>query len=111
MLTVGGLAATTLAQQDNRLILASGQEVPIGSLGQAVNVRGCVLPFAAFEHLHYLKKKETVQEMREDKDTIIEKWSYISMLSHMLRMRHTFSEYIEGALMGLMTTMFGPAWV
>ncbi|TNN86789.1 hypothetical protein EYF80_002972 [Liparis tanakae] len=46
---------------DDGLILSSGQQVPIGSLGHAVNP--------------------------------------------------TFSEYIEGALMGLTTTMLGPAWV
>lgn len=29
----------------------------------------------------------------------------------MHRLQPTFSEYMEGALMGLMTTMFCPAWV
>lgn len=66
MLTVGGLATTTLAQQDNGLVLASGQEVPIGSLGHAVNVRGSVLPSAALEHLHHLERRQRDSE-GEDK--------------------------------------------
>lgn len=55
MLAVGGLAASTFAQQDDGLVLASGQEVPVGGLGHAVNVRGRVLPPAALEHLHHLR--------------------------------------------------------
>lgn len=114
VLTVGRLPTTTLSQQDNGLIQASGQEVPVSSLGHAINVRGRVFPSAAFEHLHYLGKN-TVKY----KDTG-RWWLYISNMSycavqirmaHMLRLQQTFSEYIEGALMGLMTTMFGPAWV
>jgi len=57
VLTVGGLATSTLAQQDDGLILSSGQQVPIGSLGHAVNVRGSVLPSAALEHLHHLQRR------------------------------------------------------
>lgn len=56
VLAVGGLATTALAQQNNRLILTSGQEVPVCSLGHAVNVRGSVLPSAALEHLHHLER-------------------------------------------------------
>lgn len=33
------------------------------------------------------------------------------MRNYMHRLQLTFSEYIEGALMGLMTNMLGPAWV
>lgn len=62
MLAVGGLATSALAQQDNGLILASGQEVPIGGLGHAVNVRGGVLPPAALEHLHHLERIEIDKE-------------------------------------------------
>lgn len=62
VLTIGGLATATLAQQDNGLILASGQEVPIGSLGHAVNVRGSVLPPAALEHLHHLERRQRSSE-------------------------------------------------
>lgn len=54
-MTVGGLAAATLAQQDDGLVLASGQEISVGSLGHAVNVRGSVLPPAALKHLHHLE--------------------------------------------------------
>ncbi len=64
VLTVGGLAAATLAQQYDGLILASGQEVPIGSLGHAVNVRGGVLPPAALKHLHYLQRRKEGGEER-----------------------------------------------
>lgn len=56
MLAVGGLATSALAQQDDGLILASGQEVPIGGLGHAVYVRGGVLSPAALEHLHHLER-------------------------------------------------------
>lgn len=55
MLAVGGLAASTFSQQDDGLVLASGQEVPVGSLGHAVNMRGRVFPPAALEHLHHLR--------------------------------------------------------
>lgn len=67
VLTVGGLATPTLAQQDNGLILASGQEVPIGSLGHAVNVRGSVLPPAALEHLHHLERRQRDKEVEEER--------------------------------------------
>lgn len=66
VLTVGGLAATTPAQQDNGLILTSGQEVPISSLGHAVNVRACVFPSAAFKHLHYLEREKRNSEGDEN---------------------------------------------
>lgn len=62
VLTVGGLATTTLAQQDDGLIQASGQEVSVSSLGHAINVRGCVFPSAAFKHLHYLERKKNNSE-------------------------------------------------
>lgn len=55
MLAVGGLAASAFAQQDDGLVLTSGQKVPVGGLGHAVNVRGRVLPSASFEHLHHLR--------------------------------------------------------
>lgn len=55
VLAVGGLATSTFAQQNDWLVLASGQEVPIGCLSQVVNVRGRVLPPAALEHLHHLR--------------------------------------------------------
>ena len=58
MLTVGGLATSTLAKQNNGLILASGQEVPICSLCYAVNVRGSVLSSTALKHLHDLKGRQ-----------------------------------------------------
>lgn len=58
MLTVGGLATSALAKQDNGLILTSGKETPIGSLRHAVDVRGCVLFLAALKHLHDLDSKE-----------------------------------------------------
>ncbi len=74
VLTVGGLATATLAQQDNGLVLASGQEVPIGSLGHAVNVRGSVLPSAALEHLHHLEGR---QQDSEGEDKIMGKGLYI----------------------------------
>lgn len=54
MLAVGGLATSTFAEQDDGLVLASGQQVPVGGLGHAVNVWGRVLPPAALEHLHHL---------------------------------------------------------
>lgn len=57
-MTVGGLAATTLAQQDDGLILASGQEISVGCLGHAVNMRGGVLPPAALKHLHHLERRK-----------------------------------------------------
>lgn len=68
MLAVCGLATATLAQQDNGLILASGQEVPVGSLGHAVNVRGSVLLPAALEHLHHLERGGTKEKMKEKKN-------------------------------------------
>lgn len=58
VLTVCSLATPTLAQQDNGLILTGGQEVPVSRLGHAVNVRGSVLPFAAFKHLHHLAERK-----------------------------------------------------
>lgn len=67
VLAVGGLATTTLAQQDDGLILSSGQEVPIGSLGHAVNVRGSVLPSAALEHLHHLERRQRGREGEEER--------------------------------------------
>lgn len=76
VLTVGGLATTTLAQQDNGLVLASGQEVPIGSLRHAVNVRGSVLPSAALEHLHHLERR---QRDSEGEDRIMGRGLYISI--------------------------------
>lgn len=62
VLTVGGLPAPALAQQNDGLILSSGEEVPVGSLGRAIDVRGSVLPPAALKHLHHLKKVETRKE-------------------------------------------------
>lgn len=58
MLTVGGLATSTLAKQDNGLVLTSCKEASIGSLCQAVDVGGCVFFSAAFEHLHDLDRKK-----------------------------------------------------
>lgn len=66
VLTVGGLATTTLAQQDNGLILASCQEVSVCSLGHAVNVRGGIFPPAAFKHLHHLKRGQVDSEEEEE---------------------------------------------
>lgn len=57
VLTVGGLATTTLSQQDDGLILSTSQEVPICSLSHAVNMWGSVLPLAALEHLHHLERR------------------------------------------------------
>lgn len=59
VLAVGGLSAPTLAQQNDGLILPSGEEVPVGSLGRAIDVRGGVLPPAALEHLHHLGGKKS----------------------------------------------------
>lgn len=67
VLTVCSLAASTLAQQDNGLILTSGQEVPISRLGHVVNVRGSVLPFAALKHLHHLAKKRKGRSRKRTK--------------------------------------------
>lgn len=58
MLAVGGLAAAALAQQDDGLVLASGEQVPIGGLSHAVDVGRRVLPPAALEHLHHLGTEE-----------------------------------------------------
>lgn len=77
VLAVGGLAATTLAQQDDGLILASGQEVPISSLGHAVNVWAGVFPSAAFKHLHYLEREK--QNSERDGNKITGKSLYISI--------------------------------
>lgn len=57
VLAVGGLATTTLSQQDDGLVLSTSQEVPICSLSHAVNVWGSVLPLAALEHLHHLERR------------------------------------------------------
>lgn len=82
MLTVGGLATAALAQQDNGLILTSGQQAPVSSLGHAVNMRGSVLPPAAFEHLHHLEGRQRgVKEGRkEDRVTSITIFTLIRIL-------------------------------
>lgn len=67
MLTVGGLATATFAQQDDGLILTCGQEVPVGSLGHAINVRGSVLPPAALEHLHHLVRRQRVNKVMKER--------------------------------------------
>lgn len=64
VLAVGGLSTPTLAQQNDGLVLSSGEEVPVGRLGCAVDVRGCVLPPAALKHLHHLEKRR--QERRRN---------------------------------------------
>lgn len=111
VLAVGGLSTPTLAQQNDGLILSSGEEVPVGCLGCAVDVRGRVLPPAALKHLHHLGKRrpERAGNVPGNMDNA---FVFIQNLAfYMRRLQLTFSEYMEGELMGLITTMLGPAWV
>lgn len=58
VLAVGGLATAGLAQQHNGLILTGGQQVAVRRLSHGVDVRCCVLPAAAFKHVHHLAGEE-----------------------------------------------------
>lgn len=65
MLTVCGFPASAAAKQDDGLILAGGQEGPVGGLGHAVDVGGRVVPPAALEHLHHLTTETRRGSTRE----------------------------------------------
>lgn len=110
MLAVGGLSTPTLSQQNDGLILSSGEEMPVSSLSRAVDVRSGVLLPAALEHLHHLgKTNKNIQIMLL---SIFRMLGFSSKNFHYTqRLQLTFSEYMEGELMGLITTMLGPAWV
>lgn len=84
--------------------------MPVGSLGRAVDVRSSVLLPAALEHLHHLEKQdEKIQIMLL---SVFRMSGFLSKnFHHVQRLQLTFSEYMEGELMGLITTMLGPAWV
>lgn len=84
--------------------------MPVGRLGHAVDVRSSVLLPAALEHLHHLEKQgKKIQIM------LLSLFRMLGFSSknfhHMQRLQLTFSEYMEGEQMGLITTMLGPAWV
>lgn len=88
VLAVGGLSTPTLAQQNDGLILSSGEEVPVGRLGCAVDVRGRVLPPAALKHLHHLGKRgKNVPENMDNAFVFIQKlwFSYAEAAAYLLR--------------------------
>lgn len=64
MLTVGGLAASRLAQHHDGLVLTSGEQVAVRRLSNGVDMRSRVLAPAAFEHVHHLPGEE--QRRKED---------------------------------------------
>lgn len=66
-MTVGGLAAATLPQQHDGLVLTRGQQVPVGRLGHRVDVRCRVLSPAPLKHVHHLMGPRRGRE-RERRD-------------------------------------------
>lgn len=57
MLTAGGLATATTAQEDDGLVLAAHQHCPIRSLGHSIDVGCHVLPPTPLEHVHHLEQE------------------------------------------------------
>lgn len=99
MLAVGGLAAAGLPQQNHGLVLAGGQQAAVRRLGHGVDVRRRVLAAAPFEHVHHLPGEGGAGCQGWGRDRTL------------AGARLTFSEYMDGVLSGLMTTVLGPACV